>query len=253
MLVAGSAFVGYDIEATDGRIGTVKTFLFNDRTWKISWLVVDTGGWLTGRRVLIHPSAIGRPDHGWRKLPVMLTKARIKDSPDLLDDRPVSMQMENHLYDYYGWDRCWGPNYFPLGPLAPLSPPPRAYGNEQIEGAILADESSGDPHLRSMTEITGYHLHATDGQIGHIENVLLDDADWTIRYLIVDTRDWWPGAHVLLAPFAVQEIDWSDHAVRLGVSRAQVRSSPPWDPLAEIDHGYLHGLHNHYGWSGYGW
>ena len=104
MLGVGSALKGYRIEARDGAIGIVSDFLFDDRTWKVRWLVVDTGNWLTGRLVLVHPSAIGRANYIERVLPVRLTKAQVEASPDVLQDRPVSRQNEFNLNDYYGWD-----------------------------------------------------------------------------------------------------------------------------------------------------
>ena len=112
--------------------------------------------------------------------------------------------------------------------------------------------NDGDPHLRSIAAVTGYHIHASDGQIGHIENFLIDDATWGIRYLIIDMKNWWPGKHVLMSPYAVREISWSKHQVRLDVSSEQVKSSLPWNPLDMIDRGYEKRLHSHYDWPGYG-
>jgi sporulation protein YlmC with PRC-barrel domain len=255
MLEVGSALKGYAIEASDGRIGTVDDFLFDDRTWKIRWLVVDTGSWLTGRKVLIHPSAIGRADYERRQLSVSLTKSQVKGSPDLLQDQPVSQQMERSLYDYYGWDPYWGDNYFGMGSMvSPLSPSPYFTETASRENAaIVLGLNDGDPHLRSIAAVSGYHIHASNGQVGHVENFLIDDATWGIRYLIIDTRNWWPGVHVLMSPYAVREINWSKHQVRLDVSREQVKSGPLWNPVDIIDQTYEKRLHSHYDWPGYGW
>jgi hypothetical protein len=260
MLIVGSAIKGYAIEASDGRIGTVQSFLFDDTTWKIRWLVIDTGHWLSGRRVLVHPSAIGAPDHQTQRLPVRLTKAQVEASPNIEQDRPVTMQMQSNLYGYYGLDPYWGSSFY--GPMGlgfgsgatyegawSFAAPGRLRDGETMP----ARSDDGDPHLRDMTALIGYHIHASDGAIGHVENFLLDDVDWTIRYLIVDTRNWWPGAHVLLAPYAVQGISWTDQEVRLNVSRDQVKSSPKWDPVDIVDDVYERQLHSHYGWPGYGW
>lgn len=273
MLIVGSALKGYAIEASDGRIGTVKTFLFDDRTWKIRWLVIDTGTWLTGRQVLIHPSAIGQPDHEEQHLPVHLTKAQVEASPDIQQDQPVTMQMQSHLYGYYGWDPLWGPDFYGAGMsgmgMAGLGAsglgmaglgmgggsgtPYLSEAREMEADTMQRGDEGGDPHLRSMTAVRGYHIHATDGSIGHVENFLLDDATWAIRYLIIDTRNWWPGAHVLVSPYAVASIDWDENQIRLNVSRNQVKTSPPWDPVAVVDKIYEQRLHGHYGWPGYGW
>jgi hypothetical protein len=255
MLVVGSAFKGYTLEASDGGIGTVSDLLFDDSTWQVRWLVVDTGKWLPGRAVLIHPSAIGEPDHVREKLPVTLTKAQVKDSPDLLQDRPVSQQMESNLYDYYGWDPLWGGGYFGAGAMAsPPVPMPYLGGAAVREAGIIeARLNDGDPHLRSIAAVKGYHIHARDGEIGHVENFLIDDASWGIRYLIIDTRNWWPGKHVLMSPYAVREISWSDEQIELDVTRDQVKASPAWNPMDMIDQIYEEELHRHYDWPGYGW
>ena len=273
MLIVGSALKGYAIEASDGRIGTVKTFLFDDRTWKIRWLVIDTGTWLTGRQVLIHPSAIGQPDHEEQHLPVHLTKAQVEASPDILQDQPVTMQMQSRLYDHYDWDPLWGPDFYGagmtglgmpglgmsglgmtgLGMGGGLGTPTLAEGRAMEADTMQRGAEDGDPHLRSMTAVRGYHIHATDGSIGHVENFLLDDATWAIRYLIIDTRNWWPGARVLVSPYAVVSIEWGENQIRLNVSRDQVKASPPWDPVAVVDEIYEQRLHGHYGWPGYGW
>ena len=265
MLIVGSALKGYAVEASDGRIGTVKTFLFDDTTWKIRWLVIDTGHWLTGRQVLVHPSSIAAPDHERQHLPVNLTKAQIEASPDIQQDEPVTMQMQDHLYSYYGWDPYWGPDYYGGGLMgigtSGLGMPFFGQSLAQSQSREMAMDTDtlqrgsddGDPHLRSMTSVRGYHIHATDGSIGHVENFLIDDVTWAIRYLIVDTRNWWPGAHVLISPYAVESIDWSASQVRLNVSRDLVKSSPPWDPVAVVELMYERRLHTHYGWPGYGW
>lgn len=255
MMQLGTAFKGFAIAATDGKIGTVSDLLFDDKTWKVRWLVVDTGNWLSGRKVLVHPSAIGVVNYERQEMPVSLTKAQVSDSPDILSDRPVSQQMEANLYDYYGWDPLWGRNYFGTGAISsPLSAPPY-FGGMAVHAPLGADtlEADADPHLRSVAEIKGYHIEARDGAIGHVQDVLVDDIAWGIRYLIVDTRNWLPGQHVLMAPYAVREIEWSEHKIYVDVTREQVRESPPWQPTDEIREAYEQRLHTHYDWPGYGW
>lgn len=257
MLEAISALKGYAIEASDGRIGTVSDFLFDDETWRVRWLVVDTGTWLTERKVLIHPSAIERADYEHKEFDVTLSKAQVEGSPGILEDRPVSLQMQRQLYDYYGWTPyTWGGNYLGANSgaiAAPFSGPP--YFRVELEGEAAEAESvahGADPHLRSIAEVTGYHVHAVDGDIGHVENFIVGSATWAVRYLVIDTRNWWPGKHVLMSPYAVEEINWFDHQVRLKVTRDQVKASPPWNPLDLMDQAELKRLHAHYGWPGFG-
>jgi hypothetical protein len=258
MMLVGSALKGFGIKASDGEIGTVSDFLFDDRTWKIRWMVVDTGGWLAGRKILVHPSTIGQPDYRREKITVRLTKQQVEDSPDILSDAPVSQQMQTNLAGHYGWDPLWGGgNYFggySSGMGGAFDPTPNRFDPALLEadrpGASVDD---GDPHLRSVTAVVGYHIQATDGPIGHVENFLVDDATWGIRYLIIDTRNWWPGQHVLVSPYAVRAISWSDRDVTLDVTRDKIKGSPAWDPAAMIDRTYEERLHGYYGWPGYGW
>jgi uncharacterized protein YrrD len=251
MLVVESALKGYDVEASDGSIGTVHDCLFDARTWKLRWLVIDTRRWLTGRKVLIHPSAAGQPDIDHRRLPVHLTKAQIKASPEISFDLPVSAQTEKGIYGYYGCVPEWGAGGCYAGYPAPAHNEAEVLDRPGSENRTGLGE--GDPDLRSTAAVNGYHVEATDGAIGHIENFILDDVGWDIRYLIVDTGNWWSGQHVLISPFAVRNINWLKENVVLDVSCDRVRNSPPWKPLDLIDKSYQQRLHGYYEWPGYGW
>ena len=255
MLLAASALKGYAIEASDGRVGTVTDLLFDNSSWNIRWIVVDTGTWLTARKVLLHPSAVTRPDYERQELSVALSRHQIEASPSIHQDQPVSQQAENSLYDYYGWDPHWGGTYFGGGGIAPPLSAPPYFGMSALRepmGAVQVPDE-GDPHLRSVAEVTGYHILASDGEIGHAENFLIEDATWSIRYLIVDTSNWWLGRHVLISPYAVSKVSYAERQIAMGVDRDKVKSSPPWDPAAMIDTYYEKRLHRHYGWQGYGW
>ena len=245
MLLVGSALEGYAIHARDGKIGSVTDLLFDDTTWKIRWLVVDTGNWLTGRIVLIHPSAIEEADHGRQELAVRLTKQQVKDSPDILQDRPVSQQMESDLYSYYGWDPVWGGSYF--GPGAMASAPFNTDTMVREPVGVGMRLTDGDPHLRSIRTVNGYHVHATDGDIGHVSDFLVDEHSWAIRYLIVDTTNWWAGKEVLLSPSWIERVDWHHSKVHATVTRAQIRNSPEFDPTRPVERAYEERLYGHYG------
>jgi len=257
MLWDASTIKGYEVEASDGPVGTVSDWLFDDVGWAVRWLVVDVGHWLTGRKVLLPRAALGQPDRQQRRLPVRLTMQQVKDGPDVDTDQPVSRQIEANVDKYYSWVP------YPIGSDGPLS---NAIAQPFVEPLLFSEtrpfgppsedvepDAPGDPHLRSIAVVTGYHVHATDGEIGHIENFLVDDALWDIRYLIIDTRNWWPGEHVLLSPYAVKEISWAEHQIHIGEMREQVKASPPWNPLDLIDQDYEKQLHSHYQWPGYGW
>jgi hypothetical protein len=254
MLMAGSVLKGNGIEAEDGPIGTVKDILFDDQTWRVRWLVVDAGTWLTGRKVLLQPSCVLAADNVRGTLPVSLTRAKVKDSPAIEQDRPVSEQMESSLYDYYGWDPVWGGGIFGGGTMTQAFGSPYGAGLPVREPARAeAPHDNGDPHLRSVDAVTGYHIHANDGMIGHAGDFLIDRESWAVRYLVVDTRNWWPGRHVLIAPAAVTDMSWSRRRIELNVSCDQVRESPQWEPADPVDRNYEQRLHRHYSWPDYGW
>ncbi len=248
MLQVGSTLKGYAIAASDGEIGSVSDFLFDEKSWKVKWLIVDTGQWLSERRVLVHPSAIGTVDYQRMVLPVELTRAQIEGSPEISRDQPLSPQTDAYLYDYYQWDPLWGDDYFAANAVV-----------AQAISAIPADEDD-TPCLRSVDVLAGFHLAATDGDIGHVTDLLVDDIGWGVRYLVIDTRNWLPERQVLMSPYAVRRIDWSERRIHLDVTRQQVKASPPWN-LAEITgqtfeqrrEAYEKTLHRHYGWPGYGW
>jgi hypothetical protein len=248
MLLVESALKGYSVEASDGSIGKIIDCLFDDRTWKLRWLVIDTRAWLFGRKVLIHPSSVGLPDADNLRLPVHLTKGQIEASPGIGFDLPISEQVESGTYGHYGWDPAWRSGGYFAGFQEP------AFGEaEVLERPGQAQPDGGDPNLRSMATVTGYHVQATDGTIGHVENFIIDDVLWDIHYLIVDTKNWWIGQHVLISPFAVTDICREDEDVQLNVSKDTVRKSPPWRPLDLVKQSDQALLHAHYGWPNHGW
>ena len=256
MLQVISPLKGFSIEASDGRIGTVVDFLFDDASWKVRWLVIDCGTWLRGRKALIHPSAISQEDLERQQFVVALTKAQVEGGPELAEDQPVSQQMESQLYTTTAGTRSGAAPISRRSPAlwrSPLMGPPyMGFGSadETEAGGGAAALREADPHLRSVVEVIGYRVHAVDGEIGHIENLMLDGADWSVRYFIVDTRNWWFGQRVLISPSAVKTIDWFDRHVELNVSCELVKASPPWDPLLAFNDEYAKRLHKHYGWPG---
>lgn len=248
MLRHTSAIHGYSIGATDGPIGAVSDVLFDDQSWRVRWLVVDTGGLLGGRTVLLPTSALSRVDHMGRQLAVNLTKQQLKDGPAITADQPVSRQMESDLYDYYGWGPYWsmgfymGGYYYPGGPYAPNGGGVHARDHAAEE----TGHPHGDIHLRSVREVTGYHIHARDGEIGHISDFLLEDGDWSVHYLVVSTQDWWPGKKVLISPRSILSTNWSTRTVSLDVDKATVKDSPAYDGSQEVDRAYEYAFHGYY-------
>jgi sporulation protein YlmC with PRC-barrel domain len=249
MLRAVNDLKGYAILATDGPIGHVADVLFDDRHWAIRYLVVDTGTWLSGRKVLISPMSLGHPDWMLQQIPVSLAKKRVENSPDVDTQLPVSRQHEVEQLAYYGypayWDGLglWGAGAYP-GTLAGM-PVPASMENDPPASA--ANPSAEDSHLRSCAALVGYQIVATDGDLGHVENFLLDDETWAIRYFIVNTSNWWGGHHVLVAPQWVERVSWEDSTVTLDLSRDAIKSAPPYDASALFDRQQEQAMYEHYG------
>ena len=239
MLRSAKEVIGYRLLATDDDIGQVKDFLFDDQLWTVRYLVADTGGWLSEWLVLIAPVSLGQPHWQSRLFLVDRTKEQIENSPGIATDRPFSRQQEADLTQYYGW-----PVYWPMGfGLAPM-PPGEA---RRIEEAEARRRESEDPHLRSVEEVTGYHIQASDGEIGHVEDFVLDDENWVIRYMVVDTRNWLPGKKVLVAPGWVKSVDWSESKVAVDLLREEIKDGPEYDPSAPVNRDYEVRLYDYYG------
>ena len=250
MLWNASAMKGYTIEASDGALGDLNDILFDDANWHARWLVVDTGNWLPGRKVLLPLSALGKPDPERRIFPVALTMQQVKDSPDINTDMPVSRQMETKVYSHYSYDPYWAYGASSLGNdmAMPLVAPLYAFDTDISEPIGDAKvENSVDPHLRSMSAVTGYHIHATDGNIGHVDDFIIDDTKWGIAFIKVDTHNWWPGAEVLITPHLALEINWAERLVYLNIDREKVKNSPPYNPTTTVDGTYAGKLQLYYG------
>jgi len=219
-----SAFNGYTIEAPDGNVGYISDILFEDDDWKLRWFVINTGSWLLGRKILIHPGSLGRPDIRLRAFPVTLTKVEVEASPEIGSDEPVSRQMDHDLTNYYGYSPTWGGG-FDSGDGFALTAGMMSNGNgwQNYEAP-----KTGDPHLRSLGEVTGYHIHALDGDIGHLEDFLVDDESWKIDYAVVDTKNWGFGKHVLVSPAEIKAVNWAERYIRLDLTRYKIKSSPSW-------------------------
>ena len=237
MLWNSSGLHGYALMASDGAFGTVSDFLFSDLSWGVRWLVADTGDWLPGRKVLIHPSALNAPDAQSRQIPVKLTKTQIAASPGIGSDMPVSMQMETQLYDHYGWDPAWGETYTLSGAMsAPVVLPLFDRGADNAPRSYAEPHAgNGDPHLRSANGVEGYHIHASDGDIGHVGDFILEDAGWMISHFKVETSNWWIGNTVLIPCRSIRKIEWSDRLVTVDLTRQQVKDSPEYRRSETVD------------------
>jgi uncharacterized protein YrrD len=222
--------IGFSIKATDGDVGKVDEFYFDDATWTIRYMIAETGTWLSDRKVLISLVALGKPDWEARTFSVNLTCDQVRNSPDIDTQRPVYRQHEEELHEYYQWPQYWEGGYqgtlgitpFPLleVPLPQESPDPKR---------------KDDPHLRSTRQVTGYQIHATNGQIGHVEDFIVDDESWALRYLVVETGNWLLGKKVTIPLVWIKSVNWADAGVYIDRMRESVKNSPDVDPSKSVD------------------
>jgi hypothetical protein len=242
----------FAIRARDGEIGTLEQFYFDDETWAIRYLVVNTGDWLAGRLVLVSPIALRQAEWQSKRLDVALTKKQIEDSPPIDTHKPVSRQHEAAYLGYYGYPYYWGgPNLWGLASYpAGLTVQREAVTEAEVLQARAGKESA-DSHLRSTDEVTGYHIEAADGEIGHVRDFIVDDETWAIRYLEVDTRNWWPGKKVLVSPQWIDNVSWPDSKVYVGLSRETVKNGPEWDESIPVTREYENRLYRYYARSPY--
>ncbi len=228
-----------------GEFGKVKDILFDEKGWRLRYLVVDTGSWLSGRKVLVPASFMQGADMVRETIPVSLIREEIENSPPVDDDEPVSRKRERELDSYYGSGLVWSP-----GELGSHVPPP-AEGKPGHVATGATDDASHDPDLRSTREVLGYRIEASDGEIGHVDGFLADDEEWIIRYAIVDTRNWLPGRKVILSTRWLDAIVWGDSKMRVNLTRDEIRRSPEWQSLEDVNREYEELLHAHYGKRAY--
>jgi uncharacterized protein YrrD len=228
MLNKAKELLGKKLLAKDGEIGKVEDLYFDGHEWVLRYFVVDTGPWILGRKVLLSLYALEKPDWTTELLPVNLTREQVKNSPEIDFAQPVSRQQEVDLFGYYGWPGYWQvPLMNPTG-IAPILPVSDVDLKEEKQ--VESDESETQ-HLRSLKKVIGYKVKARDGEIGHIEDFVVDDENWKINYFIVDTGGWFQkGNQVMLAPHWITGIDLDSSTVSIDLKQDTIRSSPEFEP-----------------------
>lgn len=243
MLERANEIIGKRIVATDGDLGHVADLYFDDHDWVVRYFVVDTGGWLGGRLVLIAPEAIVSGGMTDDAVAVSLTKQRVEHSPGIDSAKPVSRQEEIPYREYFGWPpyggSLWGVAGIGLNPPLPA-----------ITEQAMADHDravrEGDPHLRSVSVVDQYRIEASDGEIGHVEDFIVDTDTWSIRYAVVDTRNWLPGKKVLVSPDLIHSVEWATSIVRVDLTRERIKDAPEYDHAQPIAPEYERALREYY-------
>ena len=244
MLIKAKKLQGYKLEALDGEIGKVEEFYFDDRFWTIRYLVAETGSWLADRQVLISPYALVAVNKEEKNIAINLTKMQIEESPSLDSDKPVSHQFEEDYYGHFGYPTYWGGpygwGYYPYPERDP-----------ELWRPSAVDKKDWDRHLRSTYGVSGHHIQTLDGELGHVDDFIIDDETWAIRYLVVDTQNWWPGKKVLISPDWIERVSWGQRKVFVNLFRETIKLCPEYTEETLLTRDYEIGLHGHYNRQGY--
>jgi len=232
---------GYRVEGEGGELlGEVRDAYFDDHSWTVRYLLASDAGHELPP-VFVSPHSVRRIDRRQRTITAALTPGELRGSPEI-EPRPViPRDAEIGLAKYYGFPYYWHGEY--------------RWGDDAVPRplavASMPKEHGGEPgpeaHLRSVRDFRHYTIHATDGEIGHVDDVLIEPRTWAVRYVVVDTRRWWPGARILLAPEWVNYVSWVERSVHVSIDRTTIRTAPPYDRTRAIDRAYEARLHAHYG------
>lgn len=211
MLIPTKRAFGTAVDAEDGKLGTLCDLVFDDQTWNVTSLVLDAGTWLHSYRLTIPPSLIHRRQWSDHRLLISgLTREKVMEQPGTQKHDPAVETGALGDMGVVAWDFFW------------------------IDVAPHPWEAPADPHLHGVREVTGYHLDATDGPLGHVADFVLDDEQWRMAFLVVDTRNWWPGKHVVISPVRVAGLDRHQRILHLNLSRSEIEHSRPWDGTAPL-------------------
>lgn len=235
-----NSLLNFDIEALDGDIGFIKDILFDDQSWTVRYLSVDTKRWMPlSKKVLISPVSLQLLDVAEEKVHVSLSKEDVLNSPSIDTHKPISRQFEEVLFDFFGYGYYWNG----MGLWGEFQSPAELAQQDKLqenEGEKDRVTENQDAHLRSIDEVKHYDVVETDGMQGHVHDFILDSDTWTIKYLVLDNRNWLPGGRkVLLPPSYLDSLSWKDQAVFCELNIEQLKSIPAFDDSRINDQAYL--------------
>lgn len=232
----------YQINATDGSVGWIKDFLFDDQKWELRFLIASP--WLFGQDVLLAIRTIGPLDRHNQTLPIRLTMKQIIESPDIHSQIPASQRDILEQTPYHEWPSYWTGFDTLLAEHPALTLPVKTQPAETPAEGHAPGEGN---HLQSARDTQGLHIAAIDGGIGHLEDFIVNVENWRIRYLVVATKNWLPGSKVLISPKWIRSINWTEEKIHIDHTVQEVRNSPPFDPAEPINRAYEQVLYDYYG------
>lgn len=227
--------IGYTIQASDGEKGKVHDILFDDETWITRYVEADLGTLFSQKRVLIPRFYLREPVWEEKHFPIELTVEKIENSPDMETDLPFSRQYEKELMEHYDVKPYWpidvaayAARESMLNPDSTLKTPVNSINEDKIE-----------THLRSFNEIQGYTVNAVDDRFGHIEDLIIDDVDWQILYVIVDTKNLVPWSKKVMLPIEIMhKISFVNREAAISVSKKTIENAPKYDPAVAVNAEY---------------
>lgn len=241
-----SSLIGFQLDAQDGEIGKIVDCFFDGSAWVARYAVVRTGSFLKGEKVLIPADQLGQPDWDEKTVPVSLSVEQVKSSPTVDMEKPIGRMQEERLYEHYGWQPYWLVGTTPAAhpEAAPMPVPgPEEVSEMEQEKKQKIERSA----LRSFDEVKHYQVDGSDGSVGDLHDLLFDEEDWNIRYLVIDTGTLLPGRKVLLGTAWIEEIDWVQARITVTLSVEAVKKSPEYKPSDPLTREYEELLHGHYG------
>ena len=244
--------LGMELHTGETEVGRISDVYFDYELWHVRYFVVDTGSWLAGRTVLIAPVSVIARDWHTGKLMTDLTRDQVRHSPAVDMARPVSRQSEQDLHDHYGWPYYWGAPTLSgsYGTLMSRTAAPVAIRSAKAseDGSSGEDPSTREygSHLRSARSIRGYHIAATDHSIGHLDDLVVEDETWALRYLVVDTRNWWPGKKVLLGFSQIRGMSWEEGKIYVSATSDDIKAFPDYESGRRVEADYVDRLDAHY-------
>lgn len=236
--------INCQLQCQDGAEGYVKDFLFDQNTWKIQYAEVDIGGILTDKKLLVPVGFINKWNLENRALNLNIKKSQLESCPTIDKKLPISRKYEQELHDHYQEVPYWNKSTAPSVAMPMEAFPPRPINTPDMD----IEEDELDTQLRSFREIRGYHIKANDGEIGHVEDAIMDGIDRQIVYLIIDTSNWLPlSKRVLISVNWMNEISYKSQSVSIDMDRDAIKDAPEFDPDMPVNSVYEKKLYNYYG------
>ncbi|WP_162632618.1 PRC-barrel domain-containing protein [Paraliobacillus zengyii] len=239
----------FNIRATDDVLGKIKDIYFDDKFWTVRYLVADTGKWLPSEKVLLSPLSVNKVDSENATVDVLASKEKVRNAPNKKADEPISKQDEIDLTGYYGWPNYWSQ----IGPWGGFSTPAAlAVADKQREIQEKAKADQKESHqLRSVNEIkgelTGYKVEGIGGKIGHVSDVIIDEENWKITYLVIETSKFLAANFILIATDWISDIHWYDKKIYVEVDNEKVKNVTDFDIHAPLTKEYEEKLYSDLG------